>query len=235
MLNLLKKEFLLQKNTIFFIVVYIFLAEFFMGNFSGSLLIYIVCMTTSFFLVLAAYKYDEKNKSNYIINSLPVKRKEIVFVRYISLIIYSALSIGITLLFGFVFHLFGYNNLFLSNISPFLICTVFIINILFASILFPIFFKFGYSKANIISTFLYFIFFFTSISLGVKGNTEIIKFFASINISAALFMLIGFLTISLIFILSMLLSIKLYDKIDFWYMFKKGVIKWKHFLKKISS
>ena len=81
MLNLIKKDVLLQKHLV---VVYIGLIGLYLYI---DMPLAITIVLTSALFVLHSHYYDEKDKSNLLLNSLPYSRKEIVSSKYLEAII----------------------------------------------------------------------------------------------------------------------------------------------------
>lgn len=85
MLNLVMKDIIVQKKSIAFAVLYIF---FFIVAFQSVGEMTFTCAITAFsyILVMGGFAYDDKNKADIMLNSLPLKRYNIVLAKYISLL-----------------------------------------------------------------------------------------------------------------------------------------------------
>ena len=93
--NILSSDIKILGFSIFFAsLIYIGLIEF---NFQ-SILLYFSISTTSLLLLAASMNYEETFKSEYLINSLPINKNDIILARFIVTIIFTMI---ITLFFVF--------------------------------------------------------------------------------------------------------------------------------------
>lgn len=141
MLNLIKRDVILQKRQLVlfipFILVFILVG-------APPVLIFLVA---SIFIPFNTYAYDEKVETNILLNSLPYTRTEIIASRYLGAIVYMILSIGVTSL-----ALLAFNKHF--TISDIAIGSG--LFLLFAAFTFPLFqiFKQGYITTVILISFI---------------------------------------------------------------------------------
>lgn len=81
MLNLIKKDLLLQRHLLIFYIglalLYIYI----------DIPLFVTIILTNSLFVLHSHYYDEKDKSNLLLNSLPYSRKEIVSSKYVEAIL----------------------------------------------------------------------------------------------------------------------------------------------------
>lgn len=87
MYNLILKDILIQKKIILLSFAYI---VFFAIAMQGAgMVMYPTALTAiTYMLVLTSCAYDEKNKADVMLNSLPLKRANIVLAKYLSIIVY---------------------------------------------------------------------------------------------------------------------------------------------------
>ncbi|MCG9969458.1 ABC-2 transporter permease [Pelotomaculum terephthalicicum JT] len=86
MLNLILKDILIQKRTIIFALLYGVFIFFAFSKPPFSQCIYSMgAMGISYILILTALQADFKNNTMVILNSLPVRRSEIVASKYLSM------------------------------------------------------------------------------------------------------------------------------------------------------
>ncbi len=168
MLNLILKDILIQKKMFLFGLLYIvFFIFVFQDLGSGAFVAGSTAITYIF--VITACTYEDKNKSDILLNSLPIKRKKIVGAKYISLFVY--VGIGATVYLGAVLivKVLGIsvkiNPITLEGLIGALVSVI-----LMNSIYFPIFFKFGATVAKVVYFLLFFVFFF--------GGSKIFVFLA---------------------------------------------------------
>lgn len=89
MLNLIRRDVIMQKKQLIIFIPYILL---FVVFGSPAILIFLIA---SIYIPLNAYAYDEAVESNILLNSLPYTRTEIIASRYLGAIVYMAASMGI--------------------------------------------------------------------------------------------------------------------------------------------
>lgn len=200
MLNLMKKDLILQKYLIVFYLV-LFIAYLQLEiNFIIS-----VVMVSSLFVMNSHY-YDEKNKAVQLINSLPYTKKEIVSSKYLEAIFATLVVIAI----GFLVQLVSQTSF---EISFFTIIGCLAGTMIFTGIYLPIFYKFKQQYLLVLA----------SIGIAVVIvymprilNFIITKFAGEIDYLKAVsdLELYGYLTIAsvIIYSLSWLTSLKIYSK-----------------------
>lgn len=91
MLNLMKKDLIIQKTQLMVFIPLILVFVNFADNFSPIFIL----ILTSIFIPMNAFMYDEQAESNILLNSLPYTRKEIVASRYVGGIVYLILTMGV--------------------------------------------------------------------------------------------------------------------------------------------
>ncbi|OPZ92130.1 MAG: hypothetical protein BWY74_01741 [Firmicutes bacterium ADurb.Bin419] len=219
MLNLIIKDILIQKKNFifgllylgFFVFVFQSLGE---AMFTGAIVAFVYLLTSG------TFAYDDKNKADIMLNSLPIKRRDIVRAKYISLIVYMILG---TIAFSAISFIFVILKLPLSiypiTIQAFL-GALFAISLM-NSIFFPLMFKLGYTRAKVANMLLFFAFFFglpLVINNIISKENNILKsgIFDAINKQSDAVIGFAVLVISIIILLlSYMLSIKLYKQREF--------------------
>lgn len=210
MLNLIFKDIIVQKRSLLFMLFYLIICVFSFKSMPTGTFLYLVTITLIFFLITGSYSYDERNKSDLVISSLPITRKEIIISKYISIIIYNAVALCIMTIF-----MFGVKILNLSLSTQFFtlndVLNVFISSLVLASIMFPIYSKFGFTKSRIITFIIYFSLFGIINSIAISPDkrslNSIYVFLQSISSNNYIILAIAFM----IYILSMYFSIKIYE------------------------
>ena len=157
MFNLILKDILIQKRNFLFGVVYILIMILSFQQ-SGSPMFSASVIAFSYIMVQSACAYDDKNKSDILLNSLPLNRSTIVTAKYISIFIFTAITIVYYILLTAIVKILELP----LNVYP--VSLEGIIGILFALVLisgiyFPIFFKVGYIKSKIANFVLFFMVF----------------------------------------------------------------------------
>lgn len=217
MFRLVRKDLLLQRKSFFIALAYaaVIFASFSRTDASKEIF-NIGSIAIAYLFISYSLSYDDKNNSLVILNSLPVKREEIVIAKYISLAVFGGIGIVIMSLFGFLVKLSG---LFICeiNISSYSIMKIFIILLAMYSLFFPLYFKFGYLKLNIVNMFMFFIAIFgiqlmNYISSNFKENAlvNLLVDFLS-NSSQQIIYLAALASVLIITALSASISVKIYN------------------------
>ncbi|MBS4534109.1 ABC-2 transporter permease [Clostridium sp. D2Q-14] len=175
MSSLIIKDILLIKRTILLGFIYmIFLVFAFQSLGSDAFISAVVALT--YILLMTTLAYEEMNHSDIILNSLPIKRSNIVFSKYILTFIYSIISLLIYFIVVFVISTLNINvNVHYMNIME-IVWTLFYISV-FSGIYLPIFFKFGYVKSKIFNVIVY-VFIFSGASVISNIFLEDSKYFS---------------------------------------------------------
>lgn len=177
MLNLIVKDILVQKKSILFALFYCFFLVFAFqsleqaGPIAANIAVVYVLLTNSF-------AYEDKNKSDIMLNSLPISRKDIVLAKYLSIFVYMCLAILAYMSATLVVKALRIPiNIALLSLEG--VTTAFLSVILMTSIYLPIIFKFGYIKAKLFNIAMFLLFFFVpTILLNIYNNP---KYTQSIN------------------------------------------------------
>ncbi|GAA0083926.1 ABC-2 transporter permease [Clostridium sp. MB05] len=186
----------------------------------------------TFIVVMNSFYYDRLNNSESFILSLPNKREDVVYSKYILTLIILFISIII------MYILFGINILNSARVMVFQDIFVGMITILFSfAIIIPIIFKYGYKIGRIISSFIiifigYLVFKSNTISNFISNGREtlLLKFSRKIGVciynifslksydfktmSVNVYFIITCLIALIIFLVSMYISLKIYKKKD---------------------
>lgn len=219
LINLIYKDIkLINKRAIFIIIYAIFIAVFFQKALSSNSAYIIAVSLISYSLTLYPTGYDDIYKGDVVLNSLPVKRVEIVISRYISSILF--LFAGYAIIFAA--SIIG-KNLIPQFVKQYADITVllfaFVLIGLLYSVSFPVYYEFGASGEKIISTLIFLIFLagpglLVNIIKNNSGN-KFIKCILNLLTKGPTSSAFLFCTItSVIYILSLILSVKIYEKKD---------------------
>ena len=161
MLNLIIKDILIQKKTFIFALLYtIFMWLLFLLYVPSGFGLYVLSpMASHLHIYNFRRKYDDKNKSEIILNSLPLKRTDIVIAKYISSFIFAFIGIIYSILIGFIGNTTGM-AIFIGYISLLDIVLIIMSICIFSSIFFPVYFKFGVSRIRIFNILIFMLLFF---------------------------------------------------------------------------
>lgn len=170
MINLIIKDVLIQKKTVAFIFLYILFLIFAFQSLGPAAFSTGIVVST-YMLALGACAYEDKNKSDIMINSLPIKRSTIVLAKYLSVFIFFAIAIVSYMVSASII------NVLKLPVKVFPITLEGFIGALFAvslisSIYFPVFFKMGYIKSRIVN-FIMFFAVFAGINILVQNRESV--------------------------------------------------------------
>ncbi|PAC35263.1 ABC-2 transporter permease [Caldifermentibacillus hisashii] len=214
MFHLIKKDLLVQKKSVLLSIVFIlFFSLFFSKIGAPGLLIGVLGVT--YLLALGSSAIDDKNNSDKMLISLPIKRNTIVLAKYLSVIVFAAFAILINLLIYLVVDIL---KLPLQPI-PFSLTGMagsIIVSVLYCSISFPVIFKYGFLKSRMINSLLFFLLIFGGsalISYMTENNPRFLFILSSLSNIEAIFVIL--LPTIFIFVLSYLLSLSFYKNREF--------------------
>lgn len=220
MITLLKKDLLIQKKSFLFLFIYGCFLFIIFNNPVFEEMIYIMGMIIGvYFFLITANMEDEKNKSEILLNSLPVSRSCIVLAKYLSVFVYiiiGAFLLGITGLFF---------QLPVIPIAPGLLkatdlLAVILLISIAVSVYFPLYFRFGATALRLFSVVFFLLFFFMPRWLFelyyAYEETAAVQFFKTIfEQSPFLTAVIVLLTALLVLACSFFLSRSIYLKREF--------------------
>jgi len=220
MLNLVLKDFLVQKKTFFIAIGYcVFFFMVFQQAASSGLAYIIAPFAIGYIYIMYTGQFDDKNKSDIILNSLPVTRQEIVVSRFIFYFAVVCLGFFITAVVGAVFKLFlGLSHL--RYISPQDFVAAFSLIGIMASIHTPLYYKFG-MNVRYFDMFLFLSFFFVPNYLvsyiKQHPDTPLLNFLMNLNKYGSDWTM-GLFAIAVtlaVMTVSMAISIRIYGNKDF--------------------
>ncbi|KOA21401.1 hypothetical protein CLHOM_00720 [Clostridium homopropionicum DSM 5847] len=219
MLTLALKDFKLSSKYNFFILIYgMFLSVAGLKNNHSPGVFYTLSIIIIVYIsILYSNGYDEKYKIHVALNSLPIKKHEIVLAKYLSFILHIFLISGVIIIFTLILSILGLKtSARTANIWDMIIA----FNILgiFYSIYYPIYYKFESSKLRILNIGLYLMLLvapnYITKFLKSDSGTNLIKYLSTFNNTNALSLIILILSIFLL-IVSFLISIRIYSKKEF--------------------
>lgn len=168
MLNLVFKDFIIQKKSVLFALLYI---VFFMFAFQSiGQAMYPASVTAfSYILGMGAFALDDKNKTDVMFNCLPVKRSLLVTSKYVSVILFAAFG---TLCYGLLRQILVLAQ-FPLQIAPVDgqgLISVLVSICIMSGISYPLIFKLGYVKAKVVNFVLIFAVFFNKVQNELNGG-----------------------------------------------------------------
>lgn len=222
MINLVLKDVAIQKKMLIFAFFYTVLESVCFNSMApNGLALYVIApIITNYLFISNAVTYDEKNKSEIVLNSLPLKRVDIVIAKYISIFVFIIIGIIYSILLGFIEKSIGL-SIFYSSISLLDIVLVLTSACIFGSIFFPLYFKFGEAKMKIYNMIIFILFLFLPIYIAnyateYPKNILVQKFtFFLINTSSLIQNCLALIIGLIIFLFSLMLSIHIYKNKEF--------------------
>lgn len=167
MFNLVWKDFLVLKRVLWYAPVYGLISVFAFSNMNGGALSGATVGVT-YLLMIQACARDDKNKSEIMLNSLPLRRQDIVLAKYLSVFPYAVLGIlsfllgqGIVSITGIPFPI---SKVSLEGTIGALVTMLGMI-----SLYYPIYFKLGYLRSNMAGMIIFFACFFSALALLGRG------------------------------------------------------------------
>lgn len=220
MYSLILKDLLIQKKTLGFILGYsIFLLFVFQSPDLAEMVYVIGAMASSYILILGACAYEGKGGSEIVLNSFPLRRKDVVRARYLSVFVFMFLSLVIIGFSGAVMKGIGlpFPQRYLSWFD---VVGVAVSSFLLTSLYLPFYFKFGYIQARLFNVIMFLLFFFVpAYVMNYYHENSTKEWFRQVTVFLANHpaWLIGGLIIVpfLMLLMSYLLSVKFYQGREF--------------------
>ena len=213
MFNLIIKDMIIQKKTFLYALLFSIVVStnfLFMNTGSNGVSLYMFLpIAISYMFITFALSYDDKNKSAIVLNSLPLKRSDLVISKYISIFVFVAIGIIFSIVTGFIGKTAGL-PMFTTSISLNNVITVLSLTCIINSILLPIYFKFGSIKTQIFTAVM-----ITLPIFVLNSPTRVMppKLMDFINNSSNLTLIsLATITSLIFFIISLIISIHIYNK-----------------------
>jgi len=180
----------------------------------------IASIVTPYLLLQTAVVYEDMNKTEIVLNSLPIKKDKLIMARYLSIFVYLVISvfiyISISFLIGIIDLPFKVESVTISGF----VVAIMSLGIL-TSIYLPVYYKYGYIKAKLFHIlFVMAAFFLPTFIVEIFNDNPDAAFVRSVNgfiqsISKGGLNLILVVLTCLIMTLSFFLSVCFYKKREF--------------------
>ncbi|WP_016837680.1 ABC-2 transporter permease [Ureibacillus thermosphaericus] len=198
MLNLIRKDMILQKKTLPFMLLFLFIYLF--VNVSTSWVAIVFCIV----IIMNAFQTDETSSANLLLNSLPYTRKEIVSSKYIGALIF----IFLTLLTIFIGNWMIHREIMQWEVLLFI--TSIVMGLI--SFAFPFSYLFN-SKYLLIGFGGVFVIYMVTLSFIPNLNDRVREVVQTVlSLDNSLFYLGIILSAALLYVLSWILSIRIYSR-----------------------
>ncbi|MGI6467863.1 MAG: ABC-2 transporter permease [Syntrophomonadaceae bacterium] len=220
MLQLIKKELILQKKMFIFglcysIFLFIVFADPVFRNFTYSM----AAFGISYITIVGIAQAEYKNNSDIIINSLPITRREIVAAKYLSIVTCTIIALLFVAVVGLPFSLmprpFDYRLINGSDV----IITVISVFVL-ASLSLPICFKTGAQWIRVVNVVIFLLIFFAPVQIAeyMVNNPQTPWIRILIDMAGSQtwqLMLMGSVILLIILFISYYISLRIYINKDF--------------------
>lgn len=171
MFNLVWKDFLVLKRVLWYAPFYGIFMAFTLSSLNGGALTGATVGVT-YLLMIQACARDDKNKSEIMLNSLPLRRRDIVLAKYLSVFPYAALGILSFLLGQGIVSVTGI-HLPVNSVSWEGIVSALVSMIGMVSLYYPFYFKLGYLRSNMVGMIIFLACFFSVVALLGHGLQSI--------------------------------------------------------------
>lgn len=146
MINLLKKDLIVCFKADTKTIIKLLIGLFIFSSILYALSSITIPLFISYIFIIRSFQLDEANKCDYLFNSLPIDKEDVVYSKYLL----STIIIMISLIFTFIYSkvmrsFWGVSNFNIDIALSILTTVLFLI-----SILFPIVFRYGYKKSYVL-------------------------------------------------------------------------------------
>ncbi|AYD21674.1 TPA: ABC-2 transporter permease [Clostridioides difficile] len=209
MKGLILKDLLNLKGNIKFILLFIIMFGFMSslgdGNVNNFIGVIIVLCTT---MIVSTFSYDDLNKWDSYVLTMPINRNDIVLSKYLTMLIFSFIGVLISLIVSVTIGYF--KNTLILNETLLINALILSISVCFGSLILPLIYKFGTERARLLMILCFLV--PTLALLVFKSILENISSPISIEIILnTLVYSLPFVAI-LLFVISYFISSKIYSK-----------------------
>jgi ABC-2 type transport system permease protein len=222
MFHLILKEFLVQKKTLIFGFLYVFIAPIAFSKLvpDGGAIYTTAPFAVIYLFVLYSSGHEDKNKTDIIFNSLPLRRDDIVIAKYLSIFFFAAFGIVSSIVVSVLSRYIGFLNI-TRSITTNDIIIVLSAGMIFASVFYPLYLKFGLNKMRVFNIlFFLFIFFLPSFVMEYMQANPDKKFINSavtfvVNAPSWQLKALMLVCSTIVMLSSMLIAFQIYKNKDF--------------------
>ncbi|MEL1044829.1 ABC-2 transporter permease [Clostridioides difficile] len=209
MKGLILKDLLNLKGNIKFILLFIIMFGFMSslgdGNVNNFIGVIIVLCTT---MIVSTFSYDDLNKWDSYVLTMPINRNDIVLSKYLTMLIFSFIGVLVSLIVSVTIGYF--KNTLILNETLLINALILSISVCFGSLILPLIYKFGIERARLLMILCFLV--PTLALLVFKSILENISSPISIEIMLnTLVYSLPFVAI-LLFVISYFISSKIYSK-----------------------
>ena len=209
MLGIIKRDLMLMfcnKRDGLFMIFYIPLLIFMIDSYEPKWLYFAIIVAYTYIASITSFNYDVDGKGRYIINSLPISGRTVVFYKYLSTFVYFIMTIVYAGVYLWIINWTGLKPVDYFNIE--MIIKAIPIIMFITSIVFPAYLYFEPKIARIVHMVAFIGFFVGMVNLGTLGDKSLVKNIGLLQGNSMVFVSI------IMYIASLLLSITLYQNRD---------------------
>ncbi|HBG8261109.1 TPA: ABC-2 transporter permease [Clostridioides difficile] len=209
MKGLILKDLINLKGNVKFILLFIIMFGFMSslgdGNINNFIGVIIVLCTT---MIVSTFSYDDLNKWDSYVLTMPINRNDIVLSKYLTMLIFSFIGVLVSLIVSVTIGYF--KNTLILNETLLINALILSISVCFGSLILPLIYKFGTERARLLMILCFLV--PTLALLVFKSILENISSPISIEIILnTLVYSLPFVAI-LLFVISYFISSKIYSK-----------------------
>lgn len=210
MLGILKRDLHLiisdKRNRIFFLLYIPFLLLI-VESYDPQWPYFIILYTYTYLMAITPFSYDVTYKTSYMMSSLPISRKEMVLYKYLLTFVYFLITIVYAGIYLWIINVLGIMNVDYFNFE--MIKTAIPVILISTSFVYPAYFRFEPRIAQIVHIIIFVSSFIAMINVANLADKTLISYIKLPIISKYI------LPISIVlYLLSLLLSMKLYETRD---------------------
>ena len=160
MLGIIKRDLIIlfsNKRERFFLIFYIPFLLFIVESYDSKFMYFVILVAYTYLLSITPFAYDISGRTRYIMSSLPISRKEVVFYKYLSTFFYFAITIVYAGIYLWIINALKIKSVDYFNVE--MIIKAIPIIMIFTSIVFPAYFRFEPKIAQIVHMMVFITFY----------------------------------------------------------------------------
>lgn len=221
MRSLLMKDIIIQKKMFVISLIYLAVLFFLQGMYGVYISYGFIAFVGGFFFIVTANGFDDKSKTDILLNSFPLVRRQIVSAKYLSSFLFILISAGMVAGINVLLYLtLGADRVRPIGLFELGVAAIAVMH--FVSFYFPLYYRFGAQYVRVAIFLLGFAIFFARFAIFFAINfldTYMEGFVSLLNIirelSAEQMMLLAFAEAAVLMLVSWLASLRIYAKKEF--------------------
>lgn len=209
MIGIIKRDLTIMfssKQEILFMIFYVPFLILIIEFYEPKWLYFALLVFYTYILSITSFSYDVSGKSKYVLNSLPINAKEIVFYKYLSIFVYFAITIVYIGVYLWIINALKIKTVDYFNLE--MMAKALPVIMISTSIVFPAYFRFEPKIAQIVHMIVFMSIFIGLTNLDSVGANSLVYNMRFLQGAKGLLLVIG------LYILSLILSMKFYQNRD---------------------